>query len=148
MIPVDMQSGQHVSREEQQLSSRTDDVTQVYGVSDEDRLAVETLYRAFSEDPELLDDAVTEDWQDIPLAPGQAPGREGMKPLIASFRTAFPDAHVTMHELIGVPGHVAVRAEITGTHKGEWFGAPATDKPVVITIHEFHYVDNGRLTHT
>lgn len=47
----------------------------IAGVSDRDRKAIEALYRAFVEGADLLDDAVTSDWQDIPLAPGQAPGR-------------------------------------------------------------------------
>ena len=35
---------------------------EVFGLADEDRLAVETFYRAFSEgDPDLLDQAVTPD---------------------------------------------------------------------------------------
>ena len=37
-----------------------------------ERQAVETLYRAFSDqNPDLVDKAVTPDWKDIPLAPGQ-----------------------------------------------------------------------------
>lgn len=39
----------------------------------EDLLA--TFYEAFSGKPELLDDIVVDDWDDIPLGPGQAPGR-------------------------------------------------------------------------
>jgi predicted ester cyclase len=110
---------------------------------------VETLYRAFSEhNPELLDEAVMTDWQDIPLAPHQAPGREGMKPLIRGFSGAFPDAKFTIREIIGAPGRAAVRAEISGTHSGEWFGVPATGTRFVIPIHEFHRIKNGRLTHT
>lgn len=43
--------------------------------------SLETFYRAFSDkNPSLLDAAVTLDWQDIPLAPSQSPGSEGMKP--------------------------------------------------------------------
>jgi steroid delta-isomerase-like uncharacterized protein len=123
--------------------------TQAFGLTEEERRAVETLYRAFSEhNPDLLDEAVTLDWQDIPLAPHQAPGREGMKPLIRGFSEAFPDAKVTIHEIIGVPGRAAVRAEISGTHRGDWFGVPATGKPFVLPIHEFHRIENGRLTHT
>lgn len=107
-----------------------------------------TFYRAFSGRPELLDDAVTADWQDIPLAPGQAAGREGMKPLIAGFNTAFPDAVVTIHEIIGAPGRAGVRAEITGTHSGEWFGIAATGRAFTLALHEFHHIENGRLTRT
>ena len=44
----------------------------VFGLTAEEQLAVETLYRAFNEgNPDLLDEAVTADWQDIPLAPQQ-----------------------------------------------------------------------------
>ncbi|MGO7207319.1 ester cyclase, partial [Rhizobium ruizarguesonis] len=35
---------------------------------------LETFYGAFTrKNPDLLDEAVTSDWQDIPLAPGQGP---------------------------------------------------------------------------
>lgn len=119
------------------------------GLADRDRAAIETLYRAFSEhDPDLLDEAVAEDWQDIPLAPGQRPGREGMKPLIRAFSAAFPDARITIHELIGAPGRAGVRAEITGTHRGEWFGVAPTGVCFTLPIHEFHHVRDGRVTHT
>ncbi|ATQ55933.1 ester cyclase [Paracoccus yeei] len=113
-----------------------------------DRDAIMTLYSAFSNDPDALDRAVTEDWQDIPLAPGQGPGREAMKPMIRVFNAAFPDARITVHEIISVPGKAAVRAEITGTHRGEWFGVPPTGKAFVLPIHEFHHLENGRITKT
>lgn len=51
-------------------------VTQATGLNSEELQAVETFYRAFAGNPELLDQAVMPDWQDIPLAPGQSPGRE------------------------------------------------------------------------
>lgn len=125
------------------------EASNVTGLTGEERRAVETFYRAFSEGrPELLDQAVTLDWQDIPLAPHQAPGREGMKPLIEGFVAAFPDVAITIHEIIGVPGRAAVRAEITGTHKGEWFGIAPTNKTFRMALHEFHAIENGRLTHT
>lgn len=75
-----------------------------------DRDAIMTLYSAFSNDPDALDRAVTEDWQDIPLAPGQGPGREAMKPMIRAFNAAFPDARITIHEIIGAPGKAAERS--------------------------------------
>lgn len=119
------------------------------GLADSDRAAIDTLYRAFSDhDPDLLDEALTEDWQDIPLAPGQVTGREGMKPLIRAFSAAFPDARVTVHEVIGAPGRAGVRGEITGTHKGEWFGIAPTGARFMLPIHDFHHVREGLITHT
>jgi predicted ester cyclase len=119
------------------------------GLADSDRAAIETLYRAFSEhDPDLLDEALAEAWQDIPLAPGQAAGREGMKPLIRAFSAAFPGARVTVHEVISAPGRAGVRGEITGTHKGEWFGIAPTGARFTLPIHDFHHVREGLITHT
>ena len=121
----------------------------INGVTDPERRAIETLYRTFNEGkPELLDRAVTSDWQDRPLAPHQAPGRDGIKPLIAEFKTAFPNLNIRILEMIGASGRIAVRAEITGTHIGKWFGVPPTGKSFAIPIHEFHHIENGRITHT
>lgn len=128
--------------------SSIDQTPIITGLSDEDRLAVETFYRAFNGHPDLLDEAVTPDWQDIPLGPGQQPGRDGMKPLITAFAEAFPDAKLTIHEMVGGPGRAAVRLEITGTHTGAWFGVAPTGRRFVLPLHEFHHLANGRLTHT
>ncbi|MDF3008179.1 MAG: ester cyclase, partial [Enterobacter kobei] len=44
-----------------------------------ERLAVETLYRAFTEkNPALVDTVLAPQWDDIPLAPDQGPGPEGI----------------------------------------------------------------------
>ena len=121
----------------------------IAGINDADRQIVLTLYRAFSENrPELMDVVATPDWQDIPLAPGQQQGRDGIKPLIGAFKTAFPDMTITIHTLIAAGGNVAVRGEITGTHLGDWFGVPATGRRFSMPIHEFHRVEGGRITHT
>jgi hypothetical protein len=46
------------------------------GLTTAQQQAIENLYRAFNEqNPDLLDLALTSDWQDIPLGPGQQPGR-------------------------------------------------------------------------
>ena len=128
----------------------SDSTTAISGtLSDQDRLAVETLYRAFSEhDPALLDTVVSEDWHDLPLATGQPAGRAGTKFLVGGFSAAFPDSKVTVREIIGAPGRAAVRAEITATHLGEWFGVAPTGRAFTLPIHEFHHIDDGRITHT
>ena len=114
-----------------------------------ERRAVEQLYAAFNEqDPDLLDTAVTPDWNDIPLAPGQGPGPEGLKPIIRSLIAALPDVQITVHDLVQLPGKIAVRGEITGTHLGELFGIAPTGKAVSFRIHEFHELDGERIATT
>ncbi|HDR9139987.1 TPA: ester cyclase [Burkholderia vietnamiensis] len=112
-----------------------------------ERVAVETLYRAFSDnDPDLVDTVLAPDWEDIPLAPGQGPGPDGIKPIIRSFAQAFPDVRIVIHDIVQVPGQIAVRAEITGTHRGELFGIAPTGKQVRFRLHEFHALDGQRVT--
>ena len=114
-----------------------------------ERTAVETLYRAFNEqNPDLIDLAVTAEWDDIPLAPGQVPGPEGIKPIIREFVAAMPDVRIIVHDLLQLPGRIAVRAEITGTHLGPLMGIPATGKKVSFSIHEFHELDGQRVIRT
>jgi predicted ester cyclase len=114
-----------------------------------ERRAVEQLYAAFNEqNPDLLDTAVTPEWNDIPLAPGQGPGPEGLKPIIRSLIAALPDVKITIHDLVQLPGKIAVRGEITGTHRGELFGIAPTGKAVSFRIHEFHALDGERITST
>jgi predicted ester cyclase len=114
-----------------------------------ERAAVETFYRAFSDnDPALVDRVLTPDWDDIPLAPGQAPGPEGIKGIIASFAQAFADVRITVNDMVQEPGKAAVRAEISGTHRGELFGIAPTGKHVRFRLHEFHALDGKRITTT
>ncbi|ANI81556.1 ester cyclase [Kosakonia oryzae] len=114
-----------------------------------EREAVEKIYQAFSlQNPDLLDEAVTPDWQDIPLAPGQAAGPQGLKPIIRSFIAAFPDVQIVVQDLMQLPGKIAVRAEITGTHQGTFMGMEATGKFVRIRLHEMHELNGERVTKT
>lgn len=119
------------------------------GLTAAERRAIETLYRAFAgHDPDLLDAAVTADWQDIPLAPGQEPGPDGLKPTVRAFLQAFPDLDVTIEDVFGQDGRAGVRAQITGTHRGEWFGIAPTGRRVTVVLHDFHHFRDGRISHT
>ena len=118
-------------------------------LSCEEMRSIENLYRAFTDNnPSVLDEACTPDWQDIPLLPGQRPGPQGLKDLIPMFLKAFPDMKIVIHEIIGSASRAGVRASIVGTHKGELFGVPPTGEAVDVALHEFHHLEKGRITHT
>lgn len=114
-----------------------------------EREAVETFYRAFTDQNlDLVDSVLAPDWDDIPLAPGQKPGPQGIKTIIRSVAEAFPDVRITIHGMVQEPGKIGVRAEISGTHKGPLFGIAATGKQVSFRLHEFHTLTDGRVTTT
>lgn len=67
-------------------------------------------------------------------------GLEGHKQAITIYRTAFPDIHTRIEELIAEGDRVAERWRATGTHKGELMGIPPTQKEVTwegMTIYRF-----------
>jgi len=114
---------------------------------------VGTFYGAFSGEPELLEAVLAEDWDDIPLAPGQAPGRAGAGPLIEGFGKAFSDLRVVVEEIIDARGEdgngtVGVRTTIHGVHTGELFGIAPTGRETEVRTHDFHQIVDGRIVRT
>jgi steroid delta-isomerase-like uncharacterized protein len=55
-------------------------------------------------------------------------GTEGIKQLVATFGTAFPDHRVTVEDIVAEGDKVAVRYTMRGTHRGEFMGVAPTNK--------------------
>jgi predicted ester cyclase len=111
------------------------------------------LYEAFSGEPELLDAVLTDDWDDIPLVPGQEPGRAGAKTLIEELSKAFSDLRVVIEEIIDARGDdgngtVGVRTTMHGVHTGEFFGIAPTGRQTEIRTHDFHQIVDSRIVRT
>lgn len=81
----------------------------------------------------------------IPTQPEPFRGHEGFKGFVQYLRAAFPDIKFEIEREAIDGNKVAVRWKITGTHQGEFLGAPATNKTI-----EDHGVDiftlaNGKI---
>ena len=66
-----------------------------------------------------------------PAAP-EAKGLAGFKQLVVRLRTAFPDLHFTLEEVIAEGDKVMSRALLRGTHRGDYLGIAPTGKPVAV----------------
>ncbi len=77
-------------------------------------------------------DLVSEDFIEHVPFPGQKPGREGLKFVLNSMFTGFPDMNWSVHEQIAEGEKVVTRFTWTGTHKGEFMGIPPTNKRVEV----------------
>ena len=62
-----------------------------------------------------------------------ATGPEGFRPLYRTFRTAFPDLHITVDQSLRDGDRASVWVTCTGTHRGELMGMPPTNRPVHFT---------------
>lgn len=69
--------------------------------------------------------------------------RESQKQLLANFRDAFPDAQLTIEEIIAEDNRVAFRSIIRATHQGELFGIAPTGKAVTISLVDVIHIKNG-----
>lgn len=110
---------------------------------------IRKFYGSFRmKNPEILDQICTPDWKDIPLAPGQEDGPQGLQKIMKHLFELCPDLEVVIHEIFGTHERAAVRASMEFTHVNEIMGIPPTHQKVSVPLHEFHYLKDGRLTHT
>ncbi|HSZ16797.1 MAG TPA: ester cyclase [Terracidiphilus sp.] len=91
------------------------------------------------------DDLVQEDFVELDPLPGQQQGREGLKGILASMRTAFPDIHWTIHEMVSEGDKVVSRFHWTGTHRAPFVGIPATGKSVLVHGVVIDRLEQGRM---
>ena len=75
-------------------------------------------------------------------------GPESLKGHVVLLRTAFPDLHFTVEELIADEEHVAARVTFGGTHRGVFRGFPPTDKSFVQSqMHMVRFVKGKVVEH-
>ncbi len=76
---------------------------------------------------------------------GMPKNREGLKQLIAMFRSAFPDLHCTVEDEINEGDKVAAHWTIRGTHRGLFLGNRPTHRPIVVQGMIFARTENGQI---
>lgn len=80
-----------------------------------------------------------------PSLPEEVRGPAGVKELIAGYRAAFPDIHVTIEDQIADGDRVVTRWSVKGTHQGELMGMPATGKQATVTGITIDRIVGGRI---
>lgn len=80
-----------------------------------------------------------------PSTPNPPPGPEGLKPIVLAMRSAFPDLHYEIKDVIVTESAVVMRVVMTGTHRGALFGLPATGKKVSVEQINIEHIRDGRI---
>lgn len=92
----------------------------------------------------LADEVLAADFVDH-THPEFTPGPGSVKQAVKDFRTAFPDASVTIEHILCEGDMVAFRAVIRGTHQQPFAGFYPTGKEVVFRGTDFIRIANGKL---
>jgi steroid delta-isomerase-like uncharacterized protein len=78
---------------------------------------------------EVIDEVIADNSIDHDsMPPGFPPGKEGLKLLAKSLRSAFPDFKITIDLQVAEGDLVVAHAKSTGTMKGEFGGMPPSGK--------------------
>src|SRR5258705_10153298 len=89
--------------------------------------------------------AVDNDFRDNTLPEGRPQGPKGLLFASQTFRSAVPDLHCTIKDLLVSGDKVTARLLFTGTNKGEFMGHPATGKPVTFFTIDILRIRGGKI---
>ncbi len=93
----------------------------------------------------VIDEVTSPDHFAHNVIAGTPNGPQGLKLLVAMFRTAFPDLHCAVEDEIVERNKFAARWSIHGTHQGMFLGNPPTGKKVEVLGIIIGRTENGRI---
>jgi len=93
---------------------------------------IDAVYNAHN--PDAVDKFFTSDVIVHSLAPGgeDGTGTDYLKGLAKGLLEAFPDAHLTVEEVVREGDKLSARVTVEGTHKGEFAGIKPTGRSVKV----------------
>ena len=110
-----------------------------------------TIVRRALEEPwkgslEVVDELVARDYVGHdPANPEPLRGPAGIKEFVSTYRSAYPDARVTVEQQLAEGDMVATRWTGRGTHEGDLLGVAPTGKRVTITGITFSRLKDGKI---
>jgi steroid delta-isomerase-like uncharacterized protein len=115
-------------------------------MSEERKAIVCRWVEAFNEgDVEAVDELVTDSYvRHDPNSP-EVRGPEEEKRHIAMYRSAFPDLHFIVEDMVAEGDKVATRVGISATHRGELLGIPPTEKQLTFTAMELYRLAEDKI---
>ena len=96
----------------------------------------------------LADELVSADFLNHDAPPGAPPGPAGLRQIVTMLRTAFPDLHQEIEEMVAEGDTVVFRTTMRGTHSGPFMGIAPTGRRVEQQqIHIFRFADGKTVEH-
>lgn len=68
-----------------------------------------------------------------------------LRPLVGAFRAGFPDWHGEVADFVVEGDKVVNRWTARATHTGNFYGIPATGKPIAVEGITIHQIADGRI---
>lgn len=89
--------------------------------------------------------ALADDFVEHDELPGFPPTKAGVVQYFQMLLAAFPDLRMNVEDVIASGDKAVARVQVSGTHKGEFMGMPATGKSVTMNLIDItRFGDDGR----
>lgn len=93
------------------------------------------VYEMLSDgDVEGFGTLLAEDFVEHEETPGLAPTKDGVLEFFRMYRAAFPDLRMDPEDVLASGDKVVARVRATGTHQGEFLGAPPTGNSIDVQL--------------
>ena len=79
--------------------------------------------------------------------PGIPPTKAGVIQYFQMLLAAFPDFRMDVEDVIASSDKAVARVRVTGTHKGEFMGIPATDRSAAVNLIDITRFGDDGLAH-
>ncbi|NUW33901.1 ester cyclase [Nonomuraea sp. SMC257] len=76
---------------------------------------------------------------------GRVTGPEALRETARHLRSAVPDLRFDIEDMIGEGDRVATRWTLRGTHEGDFFGLPATGRPLEVRACVIFRLEDGKV---
>jgi steroid delta-isomerase-like uncharacterized protein len=103
------------------------------------------LQRINAGDLAVVDELVADDFVEHEEIPGLPATKAGVRQMFEMFQAAFADAQFEADDVIADGDVVSVRARLTGTHRADFMGLPASGNAINVGIADYFRVNNGIL---
>jgi steroid delta-isomerase-like uncharacterized protein len=100
-----------------------------------------------SHDIDGFGDLLADDFLDHEELPGGDQTREGVKEFFRMEIAAFPDIAMKVEDIIDGGDKVVARVRVTGTHKGDLMGMPATGRAIDVQVIDIMRFGDDGLVH-
>lgn len=97
-------------------------------------------------DTSAIDETLAADYVNHdPSAAGYPPGPEVYRQGVKRFRSAFPDLHTTIEDMVAEGDKVVVRGTDRATQQGEFMGVAPSGKPIQVRWINIYRIEDGKI---
>jgi steroid delta-isomerase-like uncharacterized protein len=115
-------------------------------VSEENKAVIRHLFDVLNaKDMAAFADALADNMVEHEELPGLQPNKQGVVQFFNGMHAAFDGLRANIDDISSEGDRVVVRATMSGTHKGEFMGIPATGKQLSVPFADFFRLSGGKV---